>query len=184
MQRIHQLATIQLDFQLPLRFDLKYRTSEGGDDAYAVPVMIHRAVLGSVERMSAVLSEHWGGKWPFWLSPRQASIVPVDPKFNDYAYEVQKRVHAAGYHCQVDDSARTLNKKVREAQLEAYNLIFVVGEKEIETNSVTVRVRDMQKQEVVSVDEVIAKMDHMEKYYKEYEFNAKEGEPAAVEKVP
>jgi threonyl-tRNA synthetase len=69
-------------------------------------------MLGSVERMAAVLMEHWGGKWPLWLSPRQCSVVPVDPKFNDYACSVQQQIHEAGFYVDVDDSARTLNKKV------------------------------------------------------------------------
>ncbi len=74
-------------------------------------------MLGSVERMAAVLMEHWGGKWPMWLSPRQCAIIPVDPKYNDYACEVQQKVHDAGFYVDVDDSARTLNKKVRTACL-------------------------------------------------------------------
>jgi threonyl-tRNA synthetase len=69
-------------------------------------------MLGSVERMFAVLSEHWGGKWPFWLSPRQCIIVPVDLKYADYAFELQQIIHDAGYYVDVDDSSRTLNKKV------------------------------------------------------------------------
>ncbi len=123
MNRIHQCATIQLDFQLPIRFDLQYRapTAGGGEEeTFQRPVMVHRAMLGSVERMSAVLTEHWGGKWPFWLSPRQSIVVPVDPKFNDYACEVQQKIHDAGFYVDVDDSHRTLNKKVREGQVQQY----------------------------------------------------------------
>lgn len=113
LERIHQCATVQLDFQLPIRFDLNFKSAHDGEDSYVRPVMIHRAMLGSVERMAAVLTEHWGGKWPFWLSPRQAIMVPVDPKYIDYAYRVQKHLHEAGFFVDVDDSSRTLNKKVR-----------------------------------------------------------------------
>jgi threonyl-tRNA synthetase len=88
LERIHQCATVQLDFQLPIRFDLEYKSGVDGDESFQRPVMVHRAMLGSVERMAAVLMEHFGGKWPFWLSPRQAIVVPIDPKYNDYAIEV------------------------------------------------------------------------------------------------
>jgi threonyl-tRNA synthetase len=171
MNRVHQCATVQLDFQLPIRFDLKYKAAGGeGDESFCRPVMVHRAMLGSVERMTAVLTEHWGGKWPFWVSPRQAAIVPVDAKYNDYAYEVQRRVHEAGFYVDVDDSSRTLNKKVREAQVSQYNLIFVVGEKEAEATSVSVRVRDAERQQTLPLSEVLAKMANMASNYTEYQF--------------
>jgi threonyl-tRNA synthetase len=157
MERIHQCATVQLDFQLPIRFELEYKAAAEGEAAFQRPVMVHRAMLGSVERMAAVLTEHWGGKWPFWLSPRQCCVVPVDPKFADYACEVQQLVHEAGYYVDVDDSARTLNKKVREAQLAQYNFILVVGEKEMAEKSVNVRTRDNEVQGTVSVPELLAK---------------------------
>jgi threonyl-tRNA synthetase len=103
MQRIHQCATVQLDFQLPIRFDLKYKSggssassssssssssSAAANQGYEKPIIIHRAMLGSVERMTAVLIEHYGGKWPFWLSPRQVMVVPVKDSVNAYAEEV------------------------------------------------------------------------------------------------
>ena len=114
LDRMHQCATVQLDFQLPIRFGLQYN-GPSSDPAEAVqrPVMVHRAILGSVERMSAVLIEHFGGKWPFWLSPRQICIVPIDLKFLDYADEVQAMLHSAGFYVDVDDSSKTLNKKVQ-----------------------------------------------------------------------
>merc|ERR1711871_553012 len=105
MERVHQCATIQLDFQLPIRFDLSYVGSTEDKETLR-PVMIHRAMLGSVERMTAVLTEHWGGKWPFWLSPRQCCLVPVDPKFTPYAQQVRDRIHKAGFYVDVDDSTR------------------------------------------------------------------------------
>jgi threonyl-tRNA synthetase len=92
MDRMHQCATVQLDFQLPIRFHLEYKASGGGaDESFQRPVMVHRAMLGSVERMTAVLTEHFGGKWPFWLSPRQAIVVPVDLKYLEYSERVRKR---------------------------------------------------------------------------------------------
>merc|ERR1712062_131338 len=106
------------------------------------PVMIHRAILGSVERMIAVLTENFGGKWPFWLSPRQVMVVPVGPTFSEYAANVRDQLKSEGYMCESDlDNSNTMNKKVRNAQLAQYNFIFVVGEKEKENNTV-IRTRD------------------------------------------
>jgi len=122
LRRKHQCATIQLDFQLPKRFGLKYKTDDGG---FTTPVIIHRAILGSVERMFAVLLEHTGGKWPFWLSPRQVMVVPVAPSYVAYAQRVRDRVHEQGFFADVDDGNNQLNKKIREAQLQQYNFILV-----------------------------------------------------------
>ncbi|XP_077989608.1 threonine--tRNA ligase 1, cytoplasmic-like isoform X2 [Glandiceps talaboti] len=140
LRRAHQCATIQLDFQLPQRFNLKYVSPDGTEKR---PVMIHRAILGSVERMMAILTENYGGKWPFWLSPRQAMVVPVGPTVNDYAEQVKNQLFEAGFLCDVDvDAGDTMNKKIRNAQLAQYNFILVVGEKEKTNNTVNVRTRD------------------------------------------
>merc|ERR1711970_673882 len=115
LKRQHQCATIQLDFQLPMRFNLGY-VDEKGEKQH--PVMIHRAILGSVERMIAVLTENFGGKWPFWLSPRQAMVVPVGVPFNKYAKEVADMMRTGGFCVEADvDNGNTMNKKVRNAQL-------------------------------------------------------------------
>ncbi|EOY00415.1 Threonyl-tRNA synthetase isoform 2 [Theobroma cacao] len=130
----------QLDFQLPDRFKLEYSAED--EAKREKPVMIHRAILGSVERMFAILLEHYKGKWPFWLSPRQAIVCPVSAKSQDYAREVQEQIHGAGYYVDVDLTDRKIQKKVREAQLAQYNYILVVGEEEMNTKQVSVRVRD------------------------------------------
>lgn len=183
MDRIHQCATIQLDFQLPIRFDLRYRkpggakddddesesSDAGGDESqedelpsdFARPVMIHRAMLGSVERMFAVLLEHYGGKWPFWLSPRQALVVPVGKSFVSYANDVSDRLRAEGFHVAVDDSSNSLKKKVREGQLAQYNYILVVGEKEETNDSVAVRNRNNEMEGEKKIDDLIAEFHHM-----------------------
>ena len=127
--------------------------------------MVHRAMLGSVERMFAVLSEHWGGKWPFWLSPRQCIIVPIDNKFGEYANELQDIIHKAGYFVDVDESSRTLNKKVREAQLAQYNFILVVGQQEVDSRAVNVRTRENEVQGTVSIAELIEKFKKLEAEY-------------------
>ncbi|KAJ1950786.1 threonyl-tRNA synthetase, partial [Linderina macrospora] len=149
LNRAHQCATIQLDFQLPLRFQLQYRAAaaakeEGAEAAsdFQRPVIIHRAILGSVERMIAILTENFAGKWPLWLSPRQVMVVPVTGVVYDYAKEVQEQLHAAGFHAEVDLGGETLNKKIRNAELAQYNFICVVGAQEAEEKSVNVRCRD------------------------------------------
>ena len=125
-------------------------------DGYERPVIIHRAILGSVERMMAVLIEHTGGKWPFWLSPRQVCVVPVAATYLPYAREVRDRLYAEGMYADVSDSNHTLNKKVREAQLAQYNFILVVGEKEAGERSVNVRTRENVVQGTKPLDEAVA----------------------------
>ena len=162
--RRHQTATIQLDFQLPRRFELSYADPEAKDtNERSVPVMIHRAILGSVERFMAILIEQTAGWWPFWLSPRQAIILPAktdSPALAAYAEKVQKSLalgiapnaapsNASQRHLQrffidieSNPQGEKLGKLVRKAQLARYNYILVVGEREMETGTVNVRKRD------------------------------------------
>jgi len=137
LRRSHQCATIQLDFQLPIRFNLEYIDEQDSKR----PVMIHRAILGSVERMFAILIEHTGGKWPFWISPRQAMVVPVSDKYFDYAQTVRDAFNDAGFYTDVDTTDKSLQKKIRESQLAQYNYIFVVGDEEVKDSSINVRTR-------------------------------------------
>ncbi|KAK5862233.1 hypothetical protein PBY51_017650 [Eleginops maclovinus] len=137
--RQHQCATIQLDFQLPIRFDLQY---VGTDGQLHRPVMIHRAVLGSLERMIAILAENFGGKWPLWLSPAQVMVIPVGGNSESYSKQVVRQLREAGFMADLsDDQGATLNKKIRSAQLAQYNYIFVLGDKESESGTVNVRSR-------------------------------------------
>ncbi|XP_026782959.3 threonine--tRNA ligase 1, cytoplasmic [Pangasianodon hypophthalmus] len=155
--RYHQCATIQLDFQLPIRFNLTYIGKDGDDKAR--PVIIHRAILGSVERMIAILTENYAGKWPLWLSPRQVMVVPVNPSLEEYASKVCKQFVEVGFMADADlDSGCLLNKKIRNAQLAQYNFILVVGEKEKMTNSVNVRTRDNKVHGELTVPEVLARL--------------------------
>ncbi|XP_021175223.2 threonine--tRNA ligase 1, cytoplasmic isoform X2 [Fundulus heteroclitus] len=155
--RYHQCATIQLDFQLPIRFNLTFVGKDGDDKAR--PVIIHRAILGSVERMIAILTENYAGKWPLWLSPRQVMLVPINPSCEDYANKVCKQFTEAGFMADADlDSSCLLNKKIRNAQLAQYNFILVVGEKEKMTNSVNVRTRDNKVHGELPVSEAIARL--------------------------
>ncbi|PFH62557.1 hypothetical protein XA68_13139 [Ophiocordyceps unilateralis] len=173
LRREHQCGTIQLDFNLPRRFKLRYVAAKGegaaADDedlpaGYGRPVMIHRAVLGSFERMIGILTEHFAGKWPFWLSPRQVLVVPVMPGVNDYAQEVQKALHEAGLFADADLSGNTFQKKIRTGQLEQYNFIFVVGAEEAKSRTVNIRNRDDQSTqkhgELIPLQEALS---HLEK---------------------
>ncbi|KAG7221366.1 hypothetical protein INR49_017242 [Caranx melampygus] len=158
--RYHQCATIQLDFQLPIRFNLTF-VSHDGDDKKR-PVIIHRAILGSVERMIAILTENYGGKWPLWLSPRQVMVVPVGPTCEEYAQKVKQEFHNSGFMTDVDlDPGCTLNKKIRNAQLAQYNFILVVGEKEKTSNTVNVRTRDNKVHGEHSVEACIDRLKQL-----------------------
>ena len=162
MNRVHQTATIQLDFQLPIRFNLLYKTADGKMER---PVMVHRAILGSVERSFAILLEHFKGKWPFWLSPRQAIVVPVNASCMEYAQKVKQTLWDHNYQVEIEESGRTLNKMIREAQLAQFNYILVVGNKEAETNSVAIRSRDNTILGVKTLDECIAMFKELEEKY-------------------
>lgn len=155
LKRSHQCATIQLDFQLPIRFNLSY-VNEAGEKVR--PVIIHRAILGSVERMIAILTESFAGKWPFWLSPRQAMVIPVSSHCDDYAMQVKEKLWNAGFMTEVDtDRTDTLNKKIRNAQLAQFNFILVVGDKECSSGTVNVRTRDNKVHGELAVDNLIEK---------------------------
>ncbi|EGF83910.1 hypothetical protein BATDEDRAFT_18299 [Batrachochytrium dendrobatidis JAM81] len=161
LRRRHQCATIQLDFQLPDRFELEYRTDDPANQ-FSRPVMIHRAILGSVERMIAILTENFAGKWPFWLSPRQVIVVPIAVPFNEYATKVANQLYAAGLYAEADVSDLTLKKKIRNAEIAQWNFIFVVGEEEEKSDSVNCRNRDdplsKNKGVCVSVQEIQGKL--------------------------
>ncbi|KAF9167000.1 threonyl-tRNA synthetase [Mortierella sp. AD011] len=162
LRRSHQCATIQLDFQLPERFGLEYRNSGGEASDFSRPLIIHRAMLGSLERMIAILTENCAGRWDFWLSPRQIQVIPVAAALIPYAEKVQKQFHDAGFYVDVDTSDSTLNKKIRNAEIAHYNFIFVVGAEEESSNSVNVRSRDdidsKAKGQVRPLEEVLPKL--------------------------
>ncbi|KAJ6588367.1 hypothetical protein B0H19DRAFT_1098957 [Mycena capillaripes] len=161
LRRSFQCATIQLDFQLPERFDLKFR-GEDAANPETRPVMIHRAILGSLERFIAIITEHFAGKWPFWLSPRQILVIPVAVPYKDYASQVCERLKAAGLFADVDNGADTLPKKVRNGEIAQYNFILVVGEEELNKQSVNVRNRDnigiKGRDEMMPLDEIETKL--------------------------
>ncbi|KAK7019839.1 aa-TRNA-ligase-II domain-containing protein [Favolaschia claudopus] len=162
LRRSFQCATIQLDFQLPNQFDLKYR-GEDTQNPEVRPVMIHRAILGSLERFIAIITEHFAGKWPFWLSPRQVVIIPVGPAFKDYVAQVHDRLKSEGFFVDIDNGPDTLPKKIRNAEISQHNFILVVGEAEMTAQSVNVRNRDIGagakgRDEMLSLDDFVTKL--------------------------
>jgi threonyl-tRNA synthetase len=168
LRRWHQCATIQLDFQLPKRFELQFHASESADgkgEHYEQPVMIHRAIYGSLERMIGILTEHFFGKWPLWVSPRQVLVVPIGPKFYDYAQKVRDYFYQNNFWCDVDLGPNTLQKKVRQGQLQQYNYIFIVGAEEEASESVNVRKRDdpnkQAKTEAVPLKEALERLQKL-----------------------
>jgi threonyl-tRNA synthetase len=145
-----QLGTLQLDFNMPERFDLEY---VGEDNKPHRPIMLHRAMLGSLERFIGVLIEHVGGAFPVWLAPVQASILPVSDRFLDYADEVERKLHAAGVRVEVDRRSEKLGAKIRDGELKKLPWMLVVGEKEQAAGAVSVRVRGKGDQGSMPVGE-------------------------------
>ncbi|HBY02229.1 MAG TPA: threonine--tRNA ligase [Rikenellaceae bacterium] len=145
-----QLGTIQVDYNLPERFELEY---VGADDKKYRPVMIHRAPFGSMERFVAVLIEHTGGKFPLWLAPEQAVILPVSEKHNDYAKKVVDLLNNSDIRASIDDRNETIGKKIRENELKRVPFLLIVGEKEVESGKVSVRKQGGEDLGTMSVEE-------------------------------
>lgn len=137
--RTWQCGTIQLDFQLPQRFEAEYI---GADGEKHRPIMIHRVVFGSIERFMGILIEHYAGKFPLWLAPVQVKVLPISDKFADYAQLVKTQLQEAGLRCEIDTRTEKIGYKIREAQLEKVPYMVIVGEKEMEGNTLAVRSRD------------------------------------------
>jgi len=152
--RTWQCGTIQLDFQMPERFDIHYIDNNNEKQR---PVMLHRTIFGSIERFIGILIEHFAGKFPLWLSPVQVKILPISDKFADYAYEVQKELKNLGIRVNVDARAEKIGFKIREAQLEKVPYMLVIGEKEVENNTIAVRSRDLGDLGSMKKEEVIEK---------------------------
>lgn len=155
-KREWQCGTIQLDFQLPQNFDLTY-VDENGEKQR--PVMLHRALLGSVERFIGVLTEHFAGRFPLWLNPEQVVIIPVSDKFLDTAEDLRKEIKEAGFRVSIDERSEGVGYKIRQAQLMRANYMLVVGEKEEESKLLTVRNRDGEETPEVSVESFIEKLN-------------------------
>ncbi len=153
--RTWQCGTIQLDYQLPGRFDLEYTTSDGGKD---VPVMIHRVVFGSIERFIGIITEHFAGAFPAWLAPVQVKILPVTDRALDYAKELSAALDAQGFRMEVDDRNEKIGKKIREATLEKVPYMLVVGDRDMENKTVSVRTRAGEDLGAMSLEDFSAKL--------------------------
>ena len=150
--RTWQCGTIQLDFQMPQNFELSY-INENGEKAR--PVMLHRALLGSIERFMGILIEHFAGKFPLWLSPVQIQIIPVSEKFYEYAEDLRNKFKEKGFRVEIDERAEKVGYKIRQAQLKKINYMLVVGEQEMESGLLSVRKRNGQEIKDVKFDDFV-----------------------------
>ncbi len=153
--RTWQCGTIQLDFQMPQRFNLEY---VGEDGQKHRPIMIHRAIFGSIERFIGILIEHYAGNFPVWLAPVQVKILPITDRTADYALNIAKKMKELNYRCEVDSRNEKIGYKIREAQLEKVPYMIVVGDKESENNAVAVRSRKDGDLGAMSFEDFIRKL--------------------------
>lgn len=152
INRTWQCGTIQLDMALPEKFELEYTASDGTKKR---PVMLHRAIFGSVERFFGILIEHFAGRFPLWLSPLHVRVLTVADRHLEFAQEVAAKIKAAGFQVDVDDSSESVGKKVRNAQLEQINYMVTIGDQEVEKRTISLRTRDNQVFADVNLDEFI-----------------------------
>ncbi len=150
--RAWQCATIQLDYQMPLKFGIEYT---GEDGKAHMPVIIHRAILGSMERFIGVMVEHYQGKFPVWLAPVQARVITISEQSSDYARGVFGKLKAAGIRAEIDDGERTLEYKVRDAQMQKIPYMIVIGKREAEGSAITVRDRNGKQKPGMRLDDFV-----------------------------
>ncbi len=159
--RTWQCGTIQLDFQLPLRFQAEYIGEDGRKHR---PVMIHRVVFGSIERFLGILIEHYAGKFPLWLSPVQVKILPISDKYLGYAKEIESFLQKEGFRCEVDRRTEKIGYKIRAAQLEKVPYMLIIGEKEVKAGCVSVREREQGDLGSMMVEEMLGILHGEEGY--------------------
>ena len=155
LNREWQCSTLQVDFNLPRRFELEY---VGKDGKTHTPIVLHRAVFGSLERFIGVLLEHLDGKLPLWLNPVQIKVLTITDAHLDYAQKVFGELKRVGFRVELDDRTETMGKKIREAQLEKVNYILTVGDKEVEKKTIAVRKRSGEQEFDVHLDRFIVKI--------------------------
>ncbi len=148
-----QMATVQLDYQLPQRFDLEYRTADGG---FERPAVVHYAIYGSFERFTGILVEHFAGAFPFWLAPTQVTVVPIADRHLDYAGEVRDALAAAGLRAEVDDRSERMQAKLRDAQEQRVPVMVVVGDRDRDARAVSPRLRTGEQEQGVPLDAFVA----------------------------
>jgi threonyl-tRNA synthetase len=158
--RLWQGPTIQVDFQMPERFDVNYIGEDGQEHR---SVMIHRTVLGSMERFFACLTEHYAGAFPVWLAPLQAVVIPIADRHNGYASELFEQMRARDMRAQLDDRSERMNMKIRDAQLAKIPYMLIVGDKEIENGTVSVRLRNGEDLGSVKVSDFMERVESLVK---------------------
>jgi threonyl-tRNA synthetase len=150
-----QLATIQCDFNLPERFDLTFTNEKGEKER---PVVIHRAISGSLERFMAVMIEHFAGNFPIWLSPTQVKIIPVRENHNEYAKKISEELKALNVRVDLDDSDEGMGKKIRAGKVNKVPYMLVIGDKEIESGELALEIRDGAQKEMISLENLKIKL--------------------------
>ena len=158
-----QCGTIQLDFQMPERFDLTYIGEDGEKHR---PVMLHRVIFGSIERFIGIITEHFAGAFPVWLAPVQAKILPISEKHLEYANKLKEELEKVGLRIEIDERNEKIGYKIREAQLEKVPYMLVVGDKEVENQSIGVRSRKDGDIGTMSIDKFTEKIQEEVKSYK------------------
>lgn len=153
--RSWQCGTIQLDFQLPQRFELEYIGSDGGKHR---PIVIHRVIFGSIERFIGILIEHFAGKFPVWISPIQVKVLPISDSFMEYGHEVIDKLRKYGIRCEIDNRSEKIGYKIREARNERVPYMIIVGEKEKNHGNISLRSRDMGEEGSTSLEEFITRV--------------------------
>ncbi len=152
LNRTWQCSTIQLDMALPERFDLTYTDEKGNEKR---PIMLHRVIYGSIERFIGIITEHLNGKYPLWLSPNQIKILTLNDNTKKYAQEIYQKLFNEGFEVELDERNETMNKKVRDAQIQRYNYILTIGEKELKENKIAIKRRDEKEIQTISLEEFI-----------------------------
>ena len=153
--RSWQCTTVQFDFNLPQRFGITYIGEDGNEHQ---PYMVHRAIFGSLERFMGVLIEHYGGAFPVWLAPLQVKIIPIADRHFDYARKIGNKMDASGLRCEVDLGTDRMNSKIRQGQLQKIPYMVIVGDKEVESDTVSVRSRNGEDVGVVSVNDLVSRI--------------------------
>jgi threonyl-tRNA synthetase len=153
LRREWQMGTVQVDYNLPERFDLEY---VGEDGARHRPIMIHRAPFGSLDRMIGLLVEHYAGAFPFWLAPQQIAIIPISDRHHAYAKDVGVKLREAGYRSAVDDRNEKLGKKIRESEMQKIPVMLILGDRDIEANTVSIRRRGEGDLGAKSIEEAVS----------------------------
>ncbi|HDL02278.1 MAG TPA: threonine--tRNA ligase, partial [Candidatus Pacearchaeota archaeon] len=155
LNRTWQCSTIQLDMALPERFDLDYQDKNNSQQR---PIMLHRVIYGSLERFIGIVTEHVNGKFPLWLSPNQIKVLTLNDEVKDYAQEIYQKLFDAGFQVELNDKSESMGKKARDAQIQRFNYLLTVGEKEQQENKIAVKAKDSKEIKTMTLEEFTKKL--------------------------